>query len=66
MLSDGKQATKEIGVKIKDVGDKVQCVDDNVQVVIDGAGGLSGRLSSLSNIYNFRRQASESGGKGHR
>ena len=44
MLSDGKQATKEIGdkvshvgVKIEDVGDKVQFVDDKVQVVIDGA-----------------------------
>ena len=44
MLSDGKQATKEIGdkvshvgVKMEDVGDKVQFVDDKVQVVIDGA-----------------------------
>ena len=41
MLSDGKQASKEIGVKIENVGDKVQCVDEKVQVVIDGAQGLS-------------------------
>ena len=48
ILSDGKQAAKEIGdkvsdvgVKIEDVGDKVQCVDDKVQVVIDGARGFS-------------------------
>ena len=39
-----------MGVKIEDVGDKVQCVDDKVQVVIDGARGLSGRLSYHSNI----------------
>ena len=66
MLLDGKQAAKEIGVKLENVGDKVQCVDDKVQVVIDGARGLSGRLPSPSNIYTFRRQASESGGEGHR
>ena len=41
ILSDGKQAAKEIGDKVSDVGDKVQCVDDKVQVVIDGARGFS-------------------------
>ena len=73
MLSDGKQArvaAKEIGDKVSDVGvkiqDKVQCVDQKVQVVIDGARGLSGRLSSHSNIYAFRRQASKGSGEGHR
>ena len=60
MLSDRKQArvvAKEIGdkladvdVKIEDVGDKVQCVDDKVQVVIDGARGLSCRLSNRSHL----------------
>ena len=34
MLSDGKQAAKEIGIKIEDVGDKMQRV-------IDGARSLS-------------------------
>ena len=42
ILSDGKHAAKEIGVKIEDVGDKVLCVDEKVQVLIDGARGLSG------------------------
>ena len=42
ILSDGKYAAKEIGVKIEHVGDKVLCVDEKVQVVIDGARGLSG------------------------
>ena len=80
MLSDGKQArvaAKEIsdkvsvvGVKIEDlgqdVGDKLQCVDEMVQVVLDGARGLSGRLSNHSNMYTFRRQASKDSGEGHR
>ena len=52
-LSDGKQArvaVKEISDNVADVGDKVQCVDDKVQVVIEGARGMSGQLSNLSNI----------------
>ena len=72
MISDGKQAAKEISDKVadavvkiedvgQDVGDKLQCVDEKVQVVIDGARGLSGRLSNRSNIYTFRRQASGEG-----
>ena len=55
ILSDGIQA-REVA---KDLGDKVQ-------VVIDGARGLFGRLSSSSNIFTFRWQASESSGEGHR
>ena len=66
MLSDGKEAAKEIVIKIEDMGDKVQSVDDKVQVVIDGTQGLSCRLSSPSNTYTFRRQASKSSGEGHR
>ena len=36
--------------KVEEVVDKVQCVGDKVQVVIDGARGLSSRLSIHSNI----------------
>ena len=53
IISDGKQArvaAKEISDKVSDVGVKVERVDDKVQVVIDGARGLSGRLSNHSNI----------------
>ena len=52
------------GVKIVD--GKVEEVGDKVQVVIDGARGLSCRLSNTSNFYAFRRQASKSRGEGHR
>ena len=61
---DGK--VDAVGDKVEDVGDKVEGVDEKVQVVIDGARGLSGRLPSPSNIYTFRRQASESSGERHR
>ena len=37
MLSDGKQAAKEISDKVLEVGVKVERVDDKIQVVIDGA-----------------------------
>ena len=47
-IVDGK--VEEVGDKVGDVGDKVQCVDDKVQVVIEGARGMSGQLSNLSNI----------------
>ena len=50
MFSDGKQArvaTKEISDKVADVGVKVHSVDEKIQVVIDGARGLSNRLSNL-------------------
>jgi uncharacterized protein YoxC len=57
---------EEVGDKVEDVGDKVQCVDDKVQVVIDGTRGLSRPLKDLSNIYTFRRQASEICGEGPR
>ena len=50
ILSDGRQA-REVA---KDIGDKVQ-------VVIDGARGLSCRLSIPLSIYTFRRQASKIG-----
>ena len=62
MLSDGKQAAKEIGVKIEDVGDKVQFVDEKVQVAIDRARSLPSQLLKLSNICIFRRRAGKSGG----
>ena len=53
VLSDGRQAR----VVAKDIGDKVQ-------VVIDGARGLSSKLSSQkliksSNTYTFRHSESE-------
>ena len=59
MLSDGKQASKEIG-------DKVKCADEQVQVVIDGAQGLSSRLLNPSKVNTFRQQASESSGTGNK
>ena len=52
--------------KVEQVGNQVQCVNDRVQVVIDGAWGILGRLLNPSNVYNFRRQANKSSGKGHR
>ena len=52
--------------KVEEVGDQVQRVDDRVQVVIDGARGILCRLLNPSNVYNFRRQANKSSGKGHR
>ena len=61
-----------VGNKVEDVGDQVQCVDDKVQVVIDGARGLSSRLSDPSNtgVYLCRRQAGKfgnsTGGQRHR
>ena len=57
---------EDIGNKVEDMDDKVQCIDEKVDVVIDGAHGLSGQLSNPSNIYIFRRQASNGGGEGHR
>ena len=56
IISDGKQAAKDIGDKVAEVGDEVQ-------VVIDGAQGLSGRWSNFSNFNCLRLQASS---KGHR
>ena len=52
--------------KVEEVGNQVQCVDDKVQVVIDGARAILCRLLNPSNVYNFRRQANKSSGKGHR
>jgi hypothetical protein len=66
-IVDGK--VEGVGNKVEEVGDKVgdkvQCVDDKVQVVIDGSRRLSSPLNH-SNVYTFRRQASESRGKGPR
>ena len=63
VLSDGKQAAKEIGIKIEDVGGKVQCVDDRVQAVIDGTRGLSSKLLCLSHSYTLRRQIRSEGNR---
>ena len=62
-LRDG---VKIVDSKVEEVGNQVQCVDDKVQVVIDGARAILCRLLNPSNVYNFRRQANKSSGKGHR
>ena len=52
------------GVEIVD--GKVEEIGDKVQVVVDGARGLSGRMSNHSNIYTFRRQTSKRSDEGNR
>ena len=61
-----RDGVKIVDGKVEEVGNQVQCVDDRVQVVIDGARGILGRFLNPSDVYNFRRQANKSSGKGHR
>jgi uncharacterized protein YoxC len=70
---DVSNKVEDVGVKVEDVGDKVEDIDDKVrrvdekvQVAIDGARVLSSRTLSPSNIYTFRRQASQSSGTGNK
>ena len=58
--------TNSIRDGVKVVDSKVEEVGDKVQVIIDGARALSSRLSNLSKVYTFRRQASKSRDDGHR
>ena len=58
--------TNSIRDGVQVVNSKVEEVGDKVQVVIDGARALSGRLSNLSKVYTFRRQASKSRSERHR
>src|ERR1700744_5651107 len=65
IISDGKQAAKDIGDKVAEVGVDLQCVDEKVQVVIDGARSLFSQWPKLSNIYTFRQQANKTCGAGN-
>ena len=58
VISDGKQAAKDIGNKVAEVGDKVQ-------VVIDGARCFFSQWVKPSNTYTFRQQARKSCGTGN-
>jgi methyl-accepting chemotaxis protein len=57
---------EDLGDKVEDLGGKVHCVDEKVQVVIDGARHLSPQSLIPSEIYTFRRQASNSRGEGNK
>ena len=47
ILSDGKQAAKDVGDKVEGVGVKVECVDDKVQVIIEGVRGVQSVVISF-------------------
>ena len=65
IISDGKQAAKDIGDKVAEVGVDLQCVDEKVQVVIDGARGLFSQWLEPSNTHTSRQQTNKSCGAGN-